>query len=205
MDRRREAGLASRRVTWLRVTATASSAALIGLLGLAGTSFAAAARHGRRAVTPAKPARWPTTARHLSSRQRGQARRADHVRQCALLPGQPQRPVRLPADAEPAELLREQRHVPVQQPHAADRAHRRRHPDHAHRPVRRPAGHAGLQRLPGVQHERPERHLRHHAAAPGRSPTGPTRSTTRTACRPAGTPTRTWSTRRCRRPPRPPR
>jgi hypothetical protein len=43
MDRRRKAALAGRRVTWLRVTAAASSAALLGTLGLAGTSFAAPA------------------------------------------------------------------------------------------------------------------------------------------------------------------
>jgi hypothetical protein len=43
MDRRRKAARASRRVTWLRVTAAASSAALLGTLGLAGTSFAAPA------------------------------------------------------------------------------------------------------------------------------------------------------------------
>ncbi|HJY94611.1 MAG TPA: hypothetical protein VJ371_06630, partial [Streptosporangiaceae bacterium] len=49
MDRRRKAGLASRRVTWLRVTAATSSAALLGTLGLAGTSFAAPA-------APAHPA-----------------------------------------------------------------------------------------------------------------------------------------------------
>jgi hypothetical protein len=41
MDRRRKAGLARRRATWLRVTAAASSAALLGTLGLAGTSLAA--------------------------------------------------------------------------------------------------------------------------------------------------------------------
>ena len=52
MDRRREAGLASRRVTWLRVTAAASSAALLGTLGLAGTSFAAPGS----AATAAAPA-----------------------------------------------------------------------------------------------------------------------------------------------------
>ena len=40
MDRRRKAGLAGRRVTWLRVTVAASSAALLGTLGLAGTSYA---------------------------------------------------------------------------------------------------------------------------------------------------------------------
>jgi hypothetical protein len=52
MDRRREAGLAGRRVTWLRVTAAASSAALLGTLGLAGTSFAAPGS----AATAAAPA-----------------------------------------------------------------------------------------------------------------------------------------------------
>ena len=51
MDKRREAGLASRRGTWFRVTAAASSAALLGLLGLAGTSFAAPGS----AVTAAAP------------------------------------------------------------------------------------------------------------------------------------------------------
>ena len=38
MDRRRKAGLTGRPVTWLRVTVAASSAALLGTLGLAGTS-----------------------------------------------------------------------------------------------------------------------------------------------------------------------
>jgi hypothetical protein len=58
MDRRGKAGPGSRRATWLRVTATASSAALIGLLGLPGTSLAAAsaASGSARAVAPAKPA-----------------------------------------------------------------------------------------------------------------------------------------------------
>src|SRR5271156_5285729 len=52
MDRRREAGLASRRVTWSRVAAAASSAALLGTLCLAGTSFAAPGS----AATAAAPA-----------------------------------------------------------------------------------------------------------------------------------------------------
>ena len=43
MDRRRKAGLTGRPVTWLRVTVAASSAALLGTLGLAGTSHAASA------------------------------------------------------------------------------------------------------------------------------------------------------------------
>ncbi len=55
MDRRRKAALAGRRVTWLRVTAAASSAALLGTLGLAGTSFAAPA-NGANAANAAKAA-----------------------------------------------------------------------------------------------------------------------------------------------------
>ncbi len=45
MDRRRKAGLTGRPGTWLRVTVAASSAALLGTLGLAGTSHAATAAH----------------------------------------------------------------------------------------------------------------------------------------------------------------
>ena len=90
--------------------------------------------------------------------QRRQARGHARVRQRALLPGQPERPVRPGADTEPAELLHRQRHVPVQQPHAAHRAHRRQHPDHAHRPVRRPARNADLQQLPGLQRQRAQGH-----------------------------------------------
>ena len=55
MDRRGKAGPGSRRATWLRVTATASSAALIGLLGLPGTALAAASG-ATRAAAPARPA-----------------------------------------------------------------------------------------------------------------------------------------------------
>src|SRR5580692_3796551 len=56
MDRRRKAGLASRRLTWLRVTAATSSAALLGTLGLAGTSFAAPA-HPASAANAANAAK----------------------------------------------------------------------------------------------------------------------------------------------------
>jgi hypothetical protein len=55
MDRRGKAGPGRRRATWLRVTATASSAALIGLLGLPGTALAAASG-ATRAAAPARPA-----------------------------------------------------------------------------------------------------------------------------------------------------
>jgi hypothetical protein len=41
MSKRREAGLAGRRATWFRITAAASSAAMLSVLGLAGTSMAA--------------------------------------------------------------------------------------------------------------------------------------------------------------------
>ncbi len=47
--RRRRARLAGCRATWLRVTAAASSAALLGTLGLAGTSMAATAQSAKTA------------------------------------------------------------------------------------------------------------------------------------------------------------
>src|SRR5580693_6301367 len=48
--RRRRARLAGRPATWLRVTAAASSAALLGTLGLAGTSMAATAKVAKPAT-----------------------------------------------------------------------------------------------------------------------------------------------------------
>src|SRR5579859_3545962 len=60
MNRRRKAALASRRVAWFRVTAATSSAALLGALGLAGTSFAAQAH-------PAQAAKAATLADDSSS------------------------------------------------------------------------------------------------------------------------------------------
>jgi hypothetical protein len=48
--RRRPARLAPRQATWLRVTAAASSAALLGTLGLAGTSMAATAKAAKVAT-----------------------------------------------------------------------------------------------------------------------------------------------------------
>jgi hypothetical protein len=59
MDRRRH----RRRVTWFRVTAAASSAALLGTLGLAGTASAASGS----AVKPAAPAKAATLADDSSS------------------------------------------------------------------------------------------------------------------------------------------
>jgi hypothetical protein len=66
MDRRRKAALAGRRVTWLRVTAAASSAALLGTLGLAGTSFAAPA-NGANAAKAANTAKAAALAGDSSS------------------------------------------------------------------------------------------------------------------------------------------
>src|ERR1700750_3276118 len=45
-------GRAGRRATWLRVTAAASSATLLGTLGLAGTSMAATGAAARAAKPP---------------------------------------------------------------------------------------------------------------------------------------------------------
>ena len=55
---RRRASGEGRRATWLRVTAAASSAALLGTLGLAGTSMAAPAAKAAKAAkaTPADSA-----------------------------------------------------------------------------------------------------------------------------------------------------
>ena len=83
--------------------------------------------------------------------QRRVPRGPDHVRQRALLPGQPQRPVRPGADAPPAQLHPEQRDHAVEQPHPVDRSHRHRQPDQLHRPVRRPPWHSGVQQLPHLQ------------------------------------------------------
>ena len=63
----------------------------------------------------------------LPSRQRHPARDRDHLRQRPLQPRQPERPLRPRADAGARELHHRQRHAALQQPHAADRAHRRRH------------------------------------------------------------------------------
>ena len=56
MDRRRDARRLRARANWVRVTAAASSAALLGTLGLAGTSMAATsgAAHAAQATTKAR-------------------------------------------------------------------------------------------------------------------------------------------------------
>ena len=116
--RRRRARLAGRQATWLRVTAAASSAALLGTLGLAGTSMAATAKAAK-----ARDARRHHQHVVVPPGQRRQARGGDHLRQRALLPGQPERPVGPGADAEPAQLLRGQRHHALANNHTPLIAH----------------------------------------------------------------------------------
>ena len=80
----------------------------------------------------------------LPARQRRPARHQHRLRQRALLPGQPERPVRPRADAAPAQLPGVERHGVLELAHADDRPHRRRQPVDLHRPVRRPARPAGV-------------------------------------------------------------
>ena len=147
MRRGRDAlGRAGRQATWFRVTAAASSATLLGTLGLAGTSMAATGA----AANAAKPA----AATADTSCQLGNGVKHvvtlvfDNVHYFRDNPN-------VPSDLEQIPNLlnffTSNGDVPVQQSHAAHRAHRRQHPDHAHRPVRRPARHADLQQLPGLQ------------------------------------------------------
>ena len=168
MRRGRDAhGRAGRQAAWFRVTAAASSATLLGTLGLAGTSMAATGA----AANAAKPAAATAgTSCHLGNGVKHVVTLMfDNVHYFRDNPNVPSDLQQMP---NLLNFFTEQRHVPVQQPHAAHRAHRRRHPDHVHRPVRRPARHADLQQLPGLQ----------RATGPptrrARSPTGPTRSST---------------------------
>ena len=120
MRRGRDArGRAGRQAAWFRVTAAASSATLLGTLGLAGTSMAATGA----AASAAKPAAATAgTSCHLGNGVKHVVTLVfDNVH---FFRDNPNVPSDLEHDAEPAELLREQRHVPVQQPHAAHRAHR---------------------------------------------------------------------------------
>ena len=84
--------------------------------------------------------------------QRRPARHQHHVRQRALLPRQPERPVGSRADADPHELPAEQRRRDVEHAHAFDRPHCGGQPGDLLRPLRRsprPAGEQQLQELHG--------------------------------------------------------
>ena len=185
-------GRGARQATWLRVTAAVSSAALLGSLGLAGTSMAATGA----AAKAAKPA----AAADTSSCRLGNGVKHvveitfDNVHYFRDNPN-------VPSDLELMPNLLNfftgngtflsNNHTPLIA-HTADDILTT-----LHRPVRRPARHADLQQLPGLQRRRDHR--------PGRlvrlldRPGLRHRKTRRT---PATTPTRTWSTRRYRRPPR---
>ena len=125
----------------------------------------------------------------LRTRQRHRARRVDHVRQRALLPGQPQHALGSRADAAPERLHPGQRRHAVEQPHAADRAHGRGQPGDLHRSVRRPSRDADQQHLPDLEAGR-DRRLgglvrvldRIRTTTAGTIPS--TRWSTRTPCRP---------------------
>ena len=65
--RRRRARLAGRQATWLRVTAAASSAALLGTLGLAGTSMAATAHSAKTTKTATRADTTSTSSCHLGN------------------------------------------------------------------------------------------------------------------------------------------
>ena len=170
MRRGRDAhGRAGRQAAWFRVTAAASSATLLGTLGLAGTSMAATGA----AASAAKPAAATAgTSCHLGNGVKHVVTLVfDNVH---FFRDNPNVPSDLEHDAEPAELLRPSNGTFLSNNHTPLIAHTaRRHPDHAHRPVRRPARHADLQQLPGLQRPRTGRPTRR-----ARSPTGPTRSST---------------------------
>ena len=150
---------------WVKTYRLALLAALRGALRRA----ARGCRARRTAARAPRPARPPG---RLPSRQRCPARGRTDLRQRALLPRQPERPLRPRDDAEPAQLLRAERQLPLEQPHAADRAHRRRHPDYA-----TPASTATATACRSPTATRPTTPTA-RPTRPGRSPTGPTPSTT---------------------------
>ena len=147
MRRGRDAhGRAGRQAAWFRVTAAASSATLLGTLGLAGTSMAATGA----AASAAKPAAATAgTSCHLGNGVKHVVTLVfDNVHYFRDNPNVPsdleQMPNLLNFFTSNGTFL-SNNHTPLIA-HTA-----RRHPDHAHRPVRRPARHADLQQLPGLQ------------------------------------------------------
>ena len=161
-------GRAGRQAAWLRVTAAASSATLLGTLGLAGTSMAATGA----AAKAAKPAVATAGAScHLGNGVKHVVTLMfDNVH---FFRDNPNVPSDLELMPNLLNFFDQQRHVPVQQPHAAHRAHRRRHPDHA-TPACTATGTAcrsPTATRPTTPTGRPTRRAR--------SPTGPTRSSTR--------------------------
>jgi hypothetical protein len=168
--RGRRARLAGRQATWLRVTAAASSAALLGTLGLAGTSMAATTA----AANTAKTAKTADTA-NTSSCQLGNG--VKHV-------------VELTFDN--VHYFRDNPNVPSDLELMPNLLNfftgNGTFLSNSHTPLIAHTADDLLTTWTGLYGDRQA---------------GPTRSTTPRRPRiPATTPTRTWSTRRCPRPPR---
>ena len=116
----------------------------------------------------------------------GQARHLHPVRQCARVPGQPQRPIGSRADASPQELPRGQRHARHPGSHRPDLPHGRRDPQLADGPLPGPPRAGRVER---VRLLRPEQHDRgrellvvvqvldgqHRRRQPGEQPADPVR------------------------------
>ncbi len=121
MRRGRDArGRAGRRTAWLRVTAVAGSATLLGTLGLAGTSMAATGA-AAKAAKPAAAA--DNSSCHLGNGIKHVVTLMfDNVH---FFRDNPNVPSDLQQMPNLLNFFTRQRHVPVQQPHAAHRAHRR--------------------------------------------------------------------------------
>ena len=100
----------------------------------------------------------------------GPPRHRDHVRQRPLTRDNPNVPSDLEQIPSLLNFMKQNGALAIKRAHAPDRAHRRRHPDDAHRRLRNHARSAGDERLPHLQHA-----ARRAATRRARSPTGPTR------------------------------
>ena len=196
--RRRRARLAPRQATWLRVTAAASSAALLGTLGLAGTSMAATAKAAnvatRAGTTSASTCHLGNGVKHVVQITFDNVH---YFRDNPNVPSDLELMPNLLNFIEGNGTMLSNNHTPLIA-HTADdilTTLTGLYGDRQGMPV--------SNELPGLQRRRPERQLQHHRPGrlvrvldrPGvqhREDPEPARTT----------PTRAWSTPRCRRPPR---
>jgi len=114
------------------------------------------ARNGAARIVRAAAA----TRRHVSSRQRDQARDLDPVRQHSLPAGPRQRPVGSRADAAPAQLHPLERNDAHERPHGPHLAYRDRDPVDADRRLPGPLRRSGLEQLPLLHAERDDQDRR---------------------------------------------
>ena len=193
MRRGRDArGRAGRHAAWFRVTAAASSATLLGTLGLAGTSMAATGA----AASAAKPAAATAgTSCHLGNGVKHVVTiMFDNVHYFRDNPNVPsdlqQMPNLLKFFTKNGTFL-SNNHTPLIA-HTADDI------------LTTFTGLYGDRHGMPISNSYQAYNAKRHAPIPrARSRTGPTPSSTpRRRRAPGTTPTRTWSTRRCRRPPR---